>query len=123
MNTLRSKLNEQQRALWWIINGDVGISSSTIWATMMGVDIEDDAETAPFFDVPDFQRCYELLELIPEWHARLSEVALKYPGWQPFVENWGKLTQVYNESERGKPAPKLYKLIQELWEDGGLFDD
>ena len=98
----------------WIIGGDTGVSSKTIWAVMMGV-VPDNP--APFtFSVPldpsDFGRCFRLLEQIPEWRDRLNEVAETFPEWGPMVREWAKMTHLYRRSI------ELYDLMQDLKHEG-----
>lgn len=83
----------------WIVFGEVGTSSKTIWAVLTG------AVTAYVnswdFDVPhdmdDFSRCYKLIALFPAWRSRLPEVAAVFPAWTPFVREWDNLCQLYRE--------------------------
>jgi hypothetical protein len=101
----------------WLTGGDTGISSLTIWQVMTGRPVTD-----PGFhpDVPhdpaDFGRCYRLLKLMPSWTARLSEVATAHPRWSGLVENWGELTDLYEQELPGGNAPKLYERIRALIE-------
>ena len=112
----------QQRAMSWIINGEVGISSKTIWAVMMGAveqeNEETDEESEAYYDYPydpdDFRRCRLLLDLFPEWKERLPEVAAAFPEWAGLVANWDKLDALYDEESPSGQAPKLYDLMQEL---------
>jgi len=91
----------------WIISDDTGISSKTIWAVMMGVDT--DRSNVPL-DCADFGRCYRLLKHMPEWTARLPEVAEKYPGWKPILREWDTLTFLH-ETEQ---CDKLNRLLSDL---------
>ena len=78
------------------------------------------------FDVPhdpsDFGRCYRLLQLAPEWTARLEEVAQAYPAWEPFVREWDKLTAMYEQLiVTGCELPSdsaLYETMQQLEKKG-----
>ena len=110
-----------ERAVYWIVNGETGASSLTIWAVMMGaVDLKN-KESQADFDVPcdpdDFSRCYELLKLIPEWRERLPEVAEVFaellPAWKLLVEKWDTLIALYEEEFDSGEAPKLFDLMQE----------
>ena len=110
-----------ERAVYWIINGETGSSSLTIWAVMMGAVDLDNNESQADHDIPcdpdDFSRCYELLKLIPEWRERLPEVAEVFagilPAWKLLVEKWDVLTALYEEEHESGEAPKLYDLLQE----------
>lgn len=62
-------------------------------------------------DPDDFGRCFRLLQRFPEWRLRLQEVADRFPEWQPFVDNWIRMEQLYL---RDKPnCVDLYILMQE----------
>ncbi len=81
-------------ALAWVVGGDTGTSSQTIWSVMVGV--KHDRPWTPL-DSDDFGRCYRLLELVPEWRKRLPEVAALHPDWKPLVREWDRLTSLYEK--------------------------
>lgn len=105
----------------WVGNGDTGTSSLTIWAVLM-----DRRSPHGRFDVPhdpdDFGRCYRLLQVMPEWRARLPEVAQRVPAWGPFVREWDTLTALYEDELQNGPLNKrgyrmltrTYDLMQKL---------
>ena len=66
------------KALSWILSNKTGIPSKTIWYVMMNVTAPA-AEEGSHFDVPYdravFSHRYNLLVKVPEWRARLQEVA------------------------------------------------
>jgi hypothetical protein len=102
-------------AVGWLLNGDTGISSQTIWSVMMGKRIN---QSHWYADVPhdpsDFGRCYRLLKVMPSWRARLPEVAAKYKAWKPLVDAWDELTALYEEELPNGTAPKLYRRMEQL---------
>lgn len=67
----------EQRALWWALAGSTGISSKAIAKHMTGYSSEGVFGFSPPSDSADRNRCIRLLELIPEWIARLPEM-VKY---------------------------------------------
>lgn len=80
-----SELSIHQRAVRWMVSGDKGLSSETLWAALMG------GEQGPNWtpsDSHDFGRCYRLLKLIPEWRARLGDVPKVLPDWKQLVAAW-----------------------------------
>jgi len=85
----------------WIVSGDTGRSSETIWSVMVGAKIN--KEHWYRFDIPydksDFGRCYRLLKLFPEWKTRLHEVSKMFPKWGPMVREWNKLEEMYENNE------------------------
>lgn len=62
-----------QRALFWALSGDTGVSSETLARHMLGYRIEGKFESPPS-DADDRGRCIRLLELVPEWIPRLPEL-------------------------------------------------
>ena len=67
----------EERALFWALSGDTGISSKSIMAHMTGKEKSDAFGMQPPSDSSDRGRCIRLLELIPEWIPRLKEM-VKY---------------------------------------------
>lgn len=61
----------EQRALFWALSGDTGISSEAIAKHMTGSTA---VRMIPPSDSGDRGRCIRLLELIPEWLPRLDEM-------------------------------------------------
>ena len=99
----------------WVIGGDIGLSSLTIWGVMMGAKIstENSWRYAPPFDVTDFGRCHRLLELMPEWRERLHEVSDQLPEWKLHIAEWGKLTDLYLKcGSTGNYQPLFNRLIK-----------
>ncbi len=108
----------------WLYGVDTGTSSLTIASVL-------DAETfskvrlsvatgkdgcAGFpHDPDDFGRCYRLLEIMPEWRARLSEVAAQCPDWAPLIAAWAELEDLWREeTAAGKDCPKLFARMKDL---------
>jgi hypothetical protein len=98
------------RALWWAENGDVGISSLAIYNFCMGLPDRQDVDYP--HDPADFQRCYRLLELIPEWREQFQKITFRHPWMAPFVEKWPAFEKVYLEEMTGKRAPRLYEMMR-----------
>jgi hypothetical protein len=101
----------EQRAQRWIENGHRGMSSETIYGHMTGRSIC--RHPSPPWDPSDFGRCRELLDLIPEWRARIAEMATVH-GWERLALAWDELDAFWNEECTKKMAPKLYARMQEL---------
>ena len=106
---------QNEKALKWITSSDTGISSEAIWAVMMGVPSKDDYRHNYPSDPSDFGRCYRLLNLIPEWKSRLSEVADEYGGvWTIYIKNWDTMINLWEEEKPSGSCPKLYKFMKGL---------
>jgi hypothetical protein len=102
----------------WLQGRDTGTSSLTIYAAITG-----ERSPARELDVPqdpsDFGRCYRLLKRFPEWRGQLYKTADLCKKWRPFVEDWDKLTALYEQELASDTAPKLlYARLREL--RGGL---
>lgn len=114
--------NVTARALAWVGGRHVGMSSKCIWRVMMGVDESDvdafDRGAYPL-DPDDFSRCRRLLKLIPEWRARLPEMATQNAAWAALVERWDEIeasfvAEVGDEPTWGDMAPKTYELMRSI---------
>ena len=105
----RSSANLDDRMVFWIRNGERGISSEVIFETLSGnlLLCEDWNYNTPQ-DPSDFSRCYELLQLIPEWRPHLNEVAEKHPHWKLMVEHWGELESLFKDALNDKSVPNPF---------------
>lgn len=94
-------MKETLTPMEWIIKGEVGISSKTIWSVMMGIEKVKQACDGWNYDVPhdpdDFSRCWKLLVAFPEWKPRLNEVAKVFPKWTGFIREWDKLCDMVRQ--------------------------
>jgi hypothetical protein len=106
----------------WLLSGDTGISSEVICAVMTNSKGRSAWECSPPYDPSDFGRCYRLLNLFPEWKARMPEVGTKYPEWGPLVREWDSLTALYEKEIKNKDgrAPMLYARMKDLLDQGRL---
>lgn len=109
--------------LEWMMAGKTGVSSKTILHVMEGTPPPSMGPDTPH-DPADFGRCHGLLEAIPEYRARLGEVAEKYPAWVGLVREWNKLTAMYVESKASGnwESPSLYDAMQPLIDEGRIAD-
>jgi len=89
---------------WW--KGlDVGKSSAAVFAVFCEDQwrrsAEDVGEASTPRDADDFGRCKRLLDLFPEWRARLGEVAKKYYStlWPPIIDRWAELEAAPQERQ------------------------
>lgn len=105
----------EQKAMWWIANGHVGMSSKTMWLHFMGQ--KNERINHPY-DPDDFSRCYKLLETVPEWKIRIKELRILSTEWRNLSENWNKLTEMYeqNTKEEWKNYEKIgmFEFMQTL---------
>lgn len=101
----------------WRESWDTGISSLTIYQVFAGGPLPRGGPGVPH-DPADFGRCYRLLKVAPEWRARLSEVAVRYPEWTALLARWEELERLYEEELPTGSCPKLYVLLRELNGEG-----
>jgi len=111
----------------WIVNGEVGTSSKTIWAVMMDAVLPNRKDSWDYsipHDPDDFSRCWKLLVLFPDWRKRLQEVADIFPAWMGFVREWDKLTKMYEAllAEDKHYSDEMYDLMRKLEDEGRLSD-
>ena len=80
----------------WFNGPDTGPSSLTIYCEITG-------EKARHPDIPlddeEFGRCHRLLLLFPRWRSELAKLAIKYPGWIPFVRDWDSLATLHTTGD------------------------
>lgn len=108
-------VNLDGRMLIWIRTGERGLSSETIFEVLADHPLmEEDMEGSTPQDPSDFRRCYLLLEAIPEWREELQKVADQHPRWQPLVDNWAELEELYLQELPTGKAPKLYARLHQL---------
>lgn len=105
----------QQRIIKWLLSGDTGSSSKAICAHMSGAGSSDMCSYPS--DPSDLGRCLRLLELVPEWNARIGEMAQYSPGWAGLITEWLALTELMKNEvgihwEKGKSAPETYKAMK-----------
>ncbi len=92
----------------WIVDGETGTSSITIWSVMTGRPMPRDRAPGVPRDPSDFGRCFELLELFPAWKTRLDEVSAAHPAWAGLVDAWAELSDLYRAELPSGHAPILY---------------
>lgn len=88
----------EQNADWWLVNGERGMSSETMFYYFTGRRIGR-YETTPS-DPDDFKRCYKLLQAVPQWKNELEKLRKGGDVWSKLVDNWDKLTEMYEQNVR-----------------------
>jgi hypothetical protein len=105
----------------WLLSGDTGISSKTIYSVLTGKRSAGGRDGDAPYDPDDFGRCYRLLKRYPHWVEQLPKVAEAWPIWREFVPRWKEMCALYESeampdekgfAKAGSRAPKLYELIQ-----------
>lgn len=115
--TVDQKLLIEEKALWWLQNGERGMSSEAMCFCLMGKPM---GNVSHPYDPDDFKRCYKLLQAVPEWKDQLHRLKTLSPAWSKLVDNWGRLTEMYerNVKENWKNAKRvgMYEFMQTLIE-------
>lgn len=101
----------QEKAMFWLANGHVGMSSKTMFNCLIGH--KDFAINHPY-DPDDFSRCWKLLEAVPEWKNELHKLKPLSKQWSNLVDNWDKLTEFYENMRQVKKANGMYEFMQPL---------
>jgi hypothetical protein len=81
----------------WLLKGDRGISSETIFGAISGLVIS--SCKYPPADPSDFYRCYKLIKAVPEWKSELHKVAELSKTWKNVIDNWDKLSELLEQIE------------------------
>jgi hypothetical protein len=100
-----------EKALWWLQNGERGMSSEAMCFHLMGRTKERHNPCDP----DDFRRCHLLLKAVPEWNHKHYRNKLKKlsPEWSKLVEKWDKLTEMLEELMKNHKPNGMYELMQE----------
>lgn len=118
--------NEEQKtiALNWLFGDDTGLSSRAICSHMLGLDFSSGSYPS---DPSDLGRCLRLLQLIPDWKARINEMSIYGTGWSGLVKKWEQISEsMLDEAginwEKARSAPITYNLMQLAIADGYRSD-
>jgi hypothetical protein len=106
-----------ETAQQWLLKGDRGISSETIFGAITGLWIN--RSKYPPADPSDFYRCYKLLKQVPEWKGELLKVAELSKTWKNVIDNWDKLSELLEEQiewhDKGISASNgMYDFMKQL---------
>ena len=103
---------EDENAEWWLIHGERGISSETMFHHLSGRRIGK-YESHPH-DPADFSRCYKLLEAVPQWRPKLHRMNDVSPVWKNLVDNWPKLEEYLLDQYKTNKANGMYEFMKTL---------
>lgn len=116
----------------WLMGDDTGISSKAMVSVFTGKAIRNPLNRSTPRDPDDFGRCYRMMNLFPEWYARIDEIPEALPNWGPMIGAWPELCAMYEKvcDERGRYTPSkdpeasetMYLRMREL-NDQGLVAD
>lgn len=111
------ELNE--RLVKWFLSGDTGVSSKAIVSQMTGIEAKDSFSDYPF-DTSDFGRCYRLMKIVPEFRARISEMASRSERWAALAACWDELDHLYETDETA--CYKKMKAVLATVDDGRVVE-
>ncbi len=100
----------EKKALDWLENGRVGLSSATICATLFPnlinhyrfkdmKDYEGNIEINWPLDNSDFQRCMKFFEAVPEAKDKLFHMKTISKEWNNLVNNWEEIENLIKKEE------------------------
>ena len=104
----------------WLMDGERGTSSNTIFRTLAGIKPEPEDWSSHPHDPADLRRCRLLLEQVPEFAPRIVEMAAVSPQWAGLVKFWELLCRTMDDEcdwRNGKGhAANTYEIMQEILE-------
>ena len=103
----------KDKMIEWIGSHRVGISSKTMWCAIMGVKCYE-ADTPR--DADDFSRCYDLYKFCELTPADMQKVANIYPYWQPIIDKWDELCEIYLAKDYVEVYERLNAMFDEIME-------
>lgn len=109
---LKKGLTVGERVIQWLTNGDTGLSSKSMLYILSDRKYAFQKTFEKFglclpSDSDDFGRCYRLIKLIPELKENFNKLSDVSPNWELFVDNWEKLSHLYENNE----YDKVYNLL------------
>lgn len=107
----------EERVISWLLSGDTGNSAKTIVKYFLQACNDIYFRSNSMFpykiskittpavpicpsDFDDFERCYKLLEIIPEWKEKIHNIAKLSPQWETLIDNWDAIEKRYLEREK-----------------------
>ena len=99
----------EKRAATWAATGETGVSSKAMLATMMGKPPKD--RFCYPHDNSDLGRCIGLLDAVPEFRDRLSEMKAVGPEWAALVDHWAELEAMYRKESASRELYDRMKAI------------
>lgn len=115
------KTSIEDRRIEWLRNGERGVSSETIHDFFAH---RGEIHKAGYpHDSADFGRCYKLLELIPEWRARIHELGnirgLTGQVWAALAKEWDVLEKRYHDGDLTTVNALMKKIVVPIEDKSG----
>lgn len=110
---LKGPKNKYMTQQEWIVSGDTGVSSKTMWTAVNGVETHYRADKP--HDPSDLGRCVRYVENTGVTNKQLQKVKNMYPWWAPYIEEWDTLVDLFKqESSKGRSCPETYEYLKIL---------
>lgn len=103
---MRKGVTLDQRIADWINHGDVGLAARAV-VDFMTIGKAPDSAPGDYFSV---RRIILLLDRVPEWRPRMSEMA-RFAGWGTITEDWDALMQAISAMDPDLKDPKLVREV------------
>lgn len=100
---------KRNKAIEWLLGEDTGVSSKTMCAGVLGIDLGHLADKP--YDIYDLGRCVRFCRYVGITDADLRKICKTYPWWEPLYQNWGRLTYLYDHNN-GHEAYDLLHTIK-----------
>lgn len=106
----------ERKVLDWMANENTGMSSQAM--AYCAIDVELKCKATPS-DPADFNRCLNLVHIIPEIREHFPKIAQLSPEWRAFIGNWDRIEKSFinevglNWCNRSS-APITYQLMKDL---------
>jgi hypothetical protein len=110
-------MSEKDKALNWLFNGEKGMSSEYLCATLLGIK----GVKAHPHDPSDLRRCFLLVDVVPSFKAKLMLMQKKSKEWSVLVKHWDELEELLlSECHKYQnymfhSAPRTYARMKELF--------
>ena len=100
----------------WLINGEVGISSSAMAAVSLGHRPRD---TSAPRDPDDLNRCMKLVARCPQVKNSFPQIRELSKRWEAVIDHWDELSGMFVEEvgwdwSKARSAQKTYDRMKEL---------
>lgn len=113
-----------QQAQEWLLAGEHGVSSCSIFWRLTGVKprlLREDRRYGHPHDPDDLRRCMLLLDQVPEFRDRIGEMRGASASWDVLVDAWDDLCAsleaeipAWRDPPRGSAARKTYRAMRDL---------
>lgn len=100
-------------AIQWLKTGRRGVSSEAIFSHMTGIPLNKDM--SPPYDVGDYKRCRDLLVAVPEFSARIGEMATVGTLWRIVVEHWDSIGMLIERGDSDGAYQRMRNIYEEYY--------